>query len=249
MWRLAGSTATWHDDQYRVALDLLHPERGLAEIVAQGQTFPDAALLQMHVAADGTNPALRLTDRYVRGSDLIATYADVGQNVRPEFCWRVLPAGEPALGAFMIETLISTQTDLLNSDPTIDIQSCLRAATCSLFSEPQVAAGETLTPLRIANSPHIDYAASGCAMLFDCDASPLTYAQLFDAVDVVRTSLSSDLANQTITATVSLFGGRFEKGVIRRTRMRGIWAPADHAERLLRVCWNDMRLAPLPLAT
>ncbi len=249
MWRLAGNIATWRADPFQVTLDLQHPERGLGSVLFQSQPLPAAALLQMHLAANRNSTAMELTESYVRGSDLITKYTDAEQHICPEFCWRVCPGRNVATRSLMIEVLISTQTDLLDGDPTVGVQSSLRTRTCELFSSPHAPAEQVFTPLQVPLPQPIDCGPAGCMLLFHLAEMPLIFAQLFDSGDVVQSLIVGNSVEKTMTSTVSLFGGRFEKGVIRRARLRGILATGAQAESVLAELWNDMRLSPPPLAT
>ena len=73
---------------------------------------------------------------YTRGPDLVATYADTRkQLVCPEFLWRI---GDevPSSTAVIFETLVSTQTPLLDSSSEVTVQCVMRSDACHALCEP-----------------------------------------------------------------------------------------------------------------
>jgi hypothetical protein len=104
------------------SLDLSRPDFGLHEIAVNDRPVAGCHLFSMHVPAAGIGPR---TDCYVRGDDIIATYAETPQwPVRMQIYWRVL--GGPSAAAIAgIEFIASVQTSLLDSRPTVRVESRL----------------------------------------------------------------------------------------------------------------------------
>ncbi len=149
----------------------------------------------------------------------------------------------------MIEAVVSTRTDLLDSDPMIDVHCRFDALSCQVLPAPNALPVTEFSVSQIPASLGIECGASGCALAFQLNNIPLVFAQMFLAADVVRAGLEGDSVNQTITSTVSLFSGRVEKGVIRRARLRTILVPEEQAHHQVSEKWSEMLVAPPPLAT
>ena len=64
-------------------------------------------------------------DAYVRGPDMIVTYAETTQSpVRPQVCWRILDQSSASPG-IVVEAIVSMQTRWPDSDPRIQITSVI----------------------------------------------------------------------------------------------------------------------------
>ena len=130
-----------------------------------------------------------------------------------------------------MEALVSARTDLLDSNPTVDVRCTLPAESCDVLHEPDAM---VVTEFALSQNPatlDID-TGSPHALSFRLAQSQFVFAQMLPAADVVHAELASESVTQTITSTVSFFGGRIEKGVIRRARLRAFLAPSPWARRM-----------------
>ena len=236
----------WRCDQLHATVDLQHLTPALGDVAFHGQRLRETALLQMRL--EDNDAPMQLDDHYIRGNDLIANYSDAAGYVRREFYWRIMPGQGAQAGWVLMEALVSARTDLLDSNPTVDVRCTLPAESCAVLHEPDA---REVTEFAVSQGPatlDID-TGSPHALSFRLAQSRFVFAQLLPAADVVHAELASESVSQTITSTVSFFGGRVEKGVIRRARLRAFLAPQDGARRVLGEQWGEMLAAPPPLAT
>jgi len=249
VWQLTGKTVTWQSDELRLSVDLLHPELGFQDINYLTDPVPRASLMKVSPPPGTTAASLQLDDSYVRENDLVVHYVEPAGGVRPEFRWRILPAGRDAgTGGIAIDMLISTRSDLLDSDPTLEIQSCVPAGACDVLRDSVDAARMVFPAAEPDRSFDLDCSCSTCALSFRLADAPLVFTQIFSTADAVRASLTAGPGKEIITSTISFFPGRLERGVMRRVRLRGLLAAAECAERALEEQWADMITSPPPLA-
>jgi hypothetical protein len=163
------STARLHTSHLSATLNLAQPDRGLHAITFDGRPSADCTLFALQMPSGPIGP---LADCYVRGSDLIATYAETpGWPVRMQVYWRVLgPALAERLPA--IEYIASVQTSLLDSQPAVHVES------------------------RVGRLPDRPIVEEGSIVARLADGA-LSYAQFFDPADVVLS-----VRDQSLIATL-----------------------------------------------
>ena len=202
VWTLNATRAILRTPQLNAGVDLLRPRAGLGQLAYGGSAF-DGSILGV---APGTFPLPSpgdLTDRFVRGTDLVATYAATTE--RPfslQVYWRATTTSD---GAVVLDAILSLQTDLLESFPGIAIETTLPTGEC--------------TPLEDAGAD---------ARLIRPDDVDWSYAETAHPDDAGQLQISESDGDLRM---VRQLGGRFlEKGVIRRLRVRGIFLPRDGDE-------------------
>jgi hypothetical protein len=121
MWQLDTSKALLESLQLRCQLDLAAPASGLTAVKVKLNSkgsyhCVDAAL--MRLALPGQNALL--TDAYVRGNDLVATYAESATHTcRTQVYWRY----EREADYFGIQLIVSVQTSRLDAAPGFAVAS------------------------------------------------------------------------------------------------------------------------------
>jgi hypothetical protein len=243
MWQLDGPLARWQTADWQVGVKVAHPGEGLTL-----GGYEDTVLQQARVLQTGPTPAQPPRDVYVRGRDLIITFAeDRFTPVETRISWRVLSDSDR--GHLVVDLLVARQTSLLDSDPAIDVAStlpghdaCWLAADVA-WTAPSPATDETLA------APALDAWPAWSALLWRLPHATLSYAQLFHTVDLCSLSWSHQPASDTSTLTTTLFRERLEKGVVRQAWLRGIWLPrASDREVAVEHCRQVDVSAP-PLTT
>lgn len=227
-------------------LDLTDPLSGLR---SEGDDARDTLL-----GLDLRSPT-RLVDRWARGGDLTAVYAPAdARGLRATAMWRVLghlldlPPGVQAW-----EVIVSAQTSLLHSDPTMAVL-CDRAGSTTLGCDlddlddlgeendqdgPDVGRWH-LRPMPAATaSPALLVRSPATA-----DREPTT--MLIAAHDPRGHCVEAPLEQGRMRIVCSLFGCALEKGVLLRSRILAADGPASNdlawATRLLR---RYRRLPPM----
>ena len=120
-WRLDGHLATLAS--HGGSINLARPEQGLTGLAAI-----DGKLLGIRPAIDGAD-TLQLEDAYARGNDLVAHFKPTDSfPFRTEVYWRVEPTDSSA-SELRLSLIVSVQTDLLDTQPLLDIVSTLNVST------------------------------------------------------------------------------------------------------------------------
>jgi len=165
---------------------------------------------------------LQVTESYIRGSDLVATFARIPPyEIAPQIYWRVREF--PEFAAVGVEMILSMQTDLLYSIPRTTVSSWAPGATffytCSLANRP-LHALEDQTFDRHNSSENL--------FLMRNHRLDLSYAELVHPPDFVSAEVFHDDHERPSFIQSTLFPERLEKGVIRRARICGWFLPAEN---------------------
>ncbi len=169
----------------------------------------------------------KLEEAYVRGSDLVATYAKTPPyHVAPQAYWRATWIAE--WEAVKLELVLSVQTDLLDSQPRCTIESGGQAPTSA-------GAGDAAPQLYVLRNEQAGF----------------SYAELVHPMDFVAASIDADLGTTggIFSVRSTLFPERLEKGVIRRARVGGWFLPLENDLAAAAALAQAFVGEPLPLTT
>lgn len=239
-WRLDGNSARLDAPMLQGALRVDRPQDGLTNLVLGEKQRPGDSIL-----AIGTKPAdLTVAESYIRGGDLVATYAETGNDrVRPQIYWRsqMTGEGEPSGG---VEVVVSMQTSLLDSDPGLTTCSILPAGEILWLEEESLARFRLLTPGEFPST------GTGLVLLRPAGEN-VSYFEAVCPGDYLGGfwQMESNGKMSRVGLHFRLFGERLEKGVIRRTRVFGGFIPRQDDERMAVACWTNWLAQPLPLTT
>lgn len=250
MWQIQQSTAQWESRRLSVFVDLTRPMNGFHQIALGATKLPNARILQVScVSNSGRHDKRSVQDVYVRGSDVVVTYAETPHSlVHPQIYWRVLD--EPHMSpAIILEAIVSVQTRSLDSDPRIQLASTV-AGDQWLRSAAQDSPERfcTIAPQH-ASPSSVHVTAPGIALLARGPKLAYSYGHIIHAADLVAAQLTWDQARHMTTLTTVFFGQRLEKGVLRRVRARAILAPREQDETLLGEHLLESVSAAPPLTT
>jgi hypothetical protein len=215
---------------------------GVRFLVATWRGMPSDAFGAMITAGPGPRPAvIEVKERYVRGCDFVATYAkSADYPVAPQFYWRA--ALHEALSAVQIQTILSVQTDLLDSHPEASVNSF--ALESRLFHAPSLAhdafreISESASCEGNAGREHL--------FVFRNEGLDLSYAQMVHPSDFVAAEVQVNESRPPLVSA-SLFPESLEKGVIRRARISGWFLPAENDLRAAVELAKQFVNEPLPL--
>jgi hypothetical protein len=121
MWQLDGSNARLETSQLSCQLDLATPASGLTHLMIpsasrQETQLDDTAIMQLTLA----DQRPQLEDAYVRGTDLVATFAESEKHpCRVQAYWRFESEGD----YFGIQLIVSIQTSRLGATPEFSVSS------------------------------------------------------------------------------------------------------------------------------
>ncbi|HQU45056.1 MAG: hypothetical protein B7Z73_12305 [Planctomycetia bacterium 21-64-5] len=220
-WQLNGTRGNLRCGDLCASLDALTPARGLFDVHSAGRWFAGCEFLGVGIDAAAPDT---LADFYHRGGDLIARYRQTPQRVfAVEVYWRagLLPLGD---GRFpYCDLLVSVETQLLHSHPLVVAQTRLAPA-----------AGEDVIQGR-------DYCVARLA-----DAA-VSYVELCHPADALGQELQA--AHEGVLLTTRLLGQPLEKGVILRSRLRGLFVSQADDDLAARAALADFASLPPPLTT
>ena len=247
-WSLAANIGQMRCGVLSAEVDLTRPHLGL-----RAAKLRDKLLSGEHlslVPSDGLAawPAT-LADAYIRGRDLVATYAGVESwPYSPTVYWS---ADTEDLGQNSGEILaamslvVSIQTNLLDTHPRIDIRTSLSADDIVLVS---VAGDEMLVDSHVDGPQSIDPRTNACGLIWrmrDCD---LSYAEIMPTSDFHRLTVTRT-GEHAAQSRWELFSEFLEKGVIRRARLQSLFVPRENDVQLVAECCQAVARKPLPLTT
>ncbi|MCA9264113.1 MAG: hypothetical protein KDA60_09715 [Planctomycetales bacterium] len=237
LWQIEGDEACLTSARLSAHIALSHPEQGLRAIRYRGQAINQGPILQMSAVPPTANGETIL-EAYVRGHDVIVTYDQIPpRTARPQLYYRYVECPDEAAGC---EILISVQTSLLASEPTVQATTTWDAPETEILIgnadvlTPADTAGQRIsasTPLILFRPPRVDW--SYCEMVFPAD---------FIGGDVIN-------SEQEWCLKYAFFLQGLEKGVIRRGRVRGLFLPRVGDERLARHQFDAFAQSDLPLTT
>ena len=240
VWCLDSTRAFLSTPQLSAAVDLLKPSSGVSNIEHADKSLSGFAL---GVTPGTTIPivAKEISDVFVRGNDLAVTYAETSE--RPfslQIYWRVT-TGEQ--GLIVLDTILSLQTELLESFPDFSITTQLPAA--EVWSLPDDDRKTHELPLALGEAKPLDGDGSDAIMLKEV-SSTWSYVEMTHPEDSGECLLRQEQdGNYTV---VRKLGGRFlEKGVIRRLRVRGAFLPRTNDLQLAQECRANLMLERPPL--
>jgi hypothetical protein len=245
-WQLEGSNGYFTCGPMHGRIALKHLVSGVSEKTWQGLQCDDFAVLQLVAPLVEAMPPRELTDSYVRGPDLVATYARTAPlTVAPQICWRVSFA--EVLSAVQIEVVLSMHTDLLDSQPYSAVNSV--GFECRLFHAAQLDATNFQQLTQADGADRFEARDSATHLfLFRSDQVALSYAEMVHPDDFVEAEIDYRGEHYGSYRFHSLlFPERLEKGVIRRGRICGWFMPAeDDLETAVRLAQQFIE-EPLPL--
>jgi hypothetical protein len=245
MWQLADPLAKLSLPALSAEINTFEPWQGIRSVSLGSGRSVAASVLQIDVRELVAANRLPL-EVYTRGSDLVATYAaSETRNIQTQIYWRAVDAAS-SYGAAGLELILSAQTHLLDSRPTLTTQSVLPTGPVLGLS------GDSAEPLReVAIGPsgkmEFDAAQPMPLFLFQPQGADYSYLEMVQPSDYAGASL--ERRGETLRLVNQLFPERLEKGVIRRARLCGLFLPrandVEHALTAYRAFINE----PLPLTT
>ena len=220
-WQITATQATLICGPLRGAVDLLSPATGLGQVSYDGVPLAGSQFLGIDIEVG--DPAT-LVDFYQRGRDLVVRYAQTGE--RPFAVMVYWCTGLLAIGGTdhpHVDLIVSVETNLLDSRPMLAAKSFFAVA-----DEDSMSCQPGFFVARFHNPA-------------------ITYGELCHPEDAL--AASAEAARGGVELTTRLFGLPLEKGVILRSRLRGLFVPRQHDEELARSALADFAAAPPPLTT
>jgi len=230
-WRLSGARAELSVGRYTAYAEITRPDLGWKVEVAGRPLAGDFWQVRL--------PWLRRMqpeECYIRGQDLIVTYPlHPDRRVQPQAYWRVVGGG--SADTLSLELILSMQTDRLDSDPRVLVRTSLEASAWW-----HLDSAERLRPL------------CSRAMVLDRSHGKPVLAAMTNFGFYVEMVYPGDFHQARLAcvrgmARVSwrLFPESLEKGVIRRTRLRGVFSTTPLPETDVAELYRAFCSEPPPL--
>ncbi len=253
-WQVTGQVAQLTAGALRASVHGTQPWQGLTELVWDEVAIPGQVLGVLTAGCGPADPsggyptsAQQLPpaelEVFVRGADLVARYQQFsGQPFTCQIYWRI---GQWR-SAILVDTIISVHTELLETFPSIFLESCLPGREVWQISS-------TGQPTELPAETILDSDASSCAagIVSRPPGAAWSYAEMVHPEDGGAwqiEKLPSVSAGPPGYAIRRRLGGEFlEKGVIRRLRVRGAFLPRQGDLALATDCWASLATAAPPL--
>ncbi len=247
VWRLDQLRASLEARFWRVAIDVARPEDGLVVTAVQRPNVAAGHILGVELPLPSGSGA-PIVDCYVRGADLVATYAMQALATRVQVYWRCVSDDSA-----VFDLQVSVQTDVLDAHPRLSARSEVSARQVEDLVGPgapalaRVIVGDA-APLRLPPG------ADGACLVFRLhsdgqDRADLAYIEMVHPADFSLCRLSRRGDNTVVEH--ELFAEKsLEKGVIMRSRVRGLLLRrAEGLEWIAKQAYERFVAAPLPLTT
>jgi hypothetical protein len=245
VWQLQQNIGLLKCAQLQLQVDLRRPSNGLRQIVFQSQPIEGCIPLQVSPHPPAAEDTEALVDFYVRGNDLVAKYVQTPQRtIEPTFYWRALDLPTPFAG---IELMVSMQTSLLDSDPTLTtVTEC--DGDAFWLTNPHGKVQENQIKIDAPTESHWDTPSRERGFfLFRLRGCDVSYAEM-----VLPADFQGGRVKQTPDCTrlaYELFPESLEKGVIRRGRIRSLFLPRQRDAEVAWDVFEDLRADKPPLTT
>ena len=204
-------------------VDPRRPSRGIHHLRVDQDSLGDVEVLQVGLRQVDADASAEAIDEFIRGGDLAITYpARPEPAMRTQLYWRA--TSHPLAGAIAaIELVVSVQTSLLDSCPTL--HACSRLPIERAFRLCDLSDAKCIEmPLDFGSGQQREEPAEPCGYLFHLAGTNFSYAEMVHPADSHRAQL--DVASETKGPLArldhELFAGRLEKGVILRARVLGL---------------------------
>lgn len=245
-WTLAAEGARLDLRWLQLSVPHASPREGITQISWQSQPIEAFRLLQLQSPACSPTPP-PLVDAYVRGADLVASYAQAERGaVQPQVYFRASQLNSAA----GLELIVSMQTSLLDSAPESLVTSELPAREVLVLDSVHE---QTPEPLALQSLPvrYLTTETKAAYLFLFRVSDTLSYAEMVHPGDFVAVELESTdataVGGQRLKLTWRLFPERLEKGVIRRCRIAGWFLPREGDQQASAEIFRRMLLEPLPL--
>ncbi len=240
-WTLGHADARLHLGALAGEVDFRRPFVGLQA------TFGSARLrlVRIEVPPPSHPTPEESPECYVRGCDLVCTYLqDDNRKIRGQVYWRAFEWGPNRAPG--VDLIVSVQTSLLDSDPMLKVCSMVSVKEILEVKSLEHATADNITPGGGDFSTVYLRAPGAACLLFRLAADELTYVEMVHPADFVSSSFQKTGSGEVEHST-QLFRGPLEKGVILRSRLRGVIVPRSGDVAAAIACYREFAASEPPL--
>ncbi len=248
LWAIVDRRAQWDEASFRAEVFLNRPDRGLCGVQLMAHSLDDASLLGL-LLPHAAEPRDRVpVECHARGRDLIAHYPEsVEWPVFVEVVWRAIPVDSQRGIVAGVDVIASVRTALLESWPELALGSCVAADEVFMLADAAAARFESCKVLgedRVigANGPGVFVARLA--------RTPFSYVEMVHPADGQGSTAAGSREQATLFRTRHrLFAERLEKGVMLRSRVRGVFLERSNDLQVAAGCFAEFAAADPPLGT
>ena len=245
LWKITGTTAQLHaaDVALTGTLDLSHVEVGLRDIQLAGVALAGHELLGVNLSKSAVEGPVPLAEVYARQGDLVATFAQTPlRPMRVQLYWRAAEA-VPA-----IDLQVSVQTNLLDSHPQLTTVSSVSACEVLRLMDAARADCEPVG-LKAGVETALTPGAGTACLVFRAAGFDTSYVEMLHPGDFRGDTLLASADRPSVRLERKLFAMFLEKGVILRSRSRGLFVPRRDDTRHAAEAYAAFLATELPLTT
>jgi hypothetical protein len=250
MWTCDKNVAELQLDSFQATLDAARPGIGLVLCGPWGSQAIHAQLLGLAIALHRPGEVNWPGECYVRGDDLVVAYQESAlrplRPLRVDAVWRALRPGPADRFLAAVELIVSVRTELPNSPAIAFAQSELPGGAMFrlLGTSPPHCDALALAPSDLLRLVPAD--GPGC-VLCRLPEVELSYAEMVHPADFQSDEVSLSPLGAVARLCHRLFPQSLEKGVILRSRVRGVFLPRENDVALAAACYAAFAAAEPPL--
>jgi len=252
-WQLDGSRATLACEALAAQIDLASPAQGLAAIRLRGDGWVEAGLLGIRWQPHLPIGRDLLVERTARGAELLAAYQETPDHpVRVDALWRVRPPapGDRFLAA--VDLIVSVRTSLLDARPELSVRSRIPACELLYLADAEAGRFQPVSLETASTAPLSSPQGASCRVLRVSGKAP-SYVEMVHPLDCPHDELRCPAENESgdkpLELAHRLFARPLEKGVILRSRVRGLWAAREEDTRVAAESYRGFAASEPPLGS
>ena len=248
MWTINEEKACLDSDQMRAMLDLQRPTRGLEISPTDGSPERSDRILCLDRFADSPTPTWTLSEKYVRGTDLITTYDEPPPSAwHGQVYWKSVSSNDPQI-ALAIETSVSIHSSGLSLNAGMRSTSEVYADEILRLQNHLSEDFQTIKPAQIKDTCKLN--ECGLLFIFRSHEKRWAYVEMIHPSDVCTATLQWNSTNpRESTLSFTMLPDELEKGVIRLVRLKGAFVACENDREIAREMFKEFVDAPLPLTT
>jgi hypothetical protein len=229
-WNLGKNIARMDVRGWRAELDLSRPSNGLMNLEGAGLDWPDGELLGPRMPGIETNNTIEPAEAFARGDAVVAVYELTAPlPLRAAIQWRHLI--HPMLGddALIVELTASIATDGFDIPVQMDVHTRLPGDDVVRRDNTAGERFETITPTDRTITLGHDEGAE--CVLLRRRGSKLSFGALARRDEVARLELDRAIGGEGVVLRHVMVDWELEKGVTLRSRVVGLFLPAEDDEQ------------------
>lgn len=238
IWQLQAGHARLQIPQFAASVDLSSPSLGLQQLDYAGAQVT-GHLLGVSASGISSDSSNKASDVFVRGEDLVATYPEAeDRSYSLEVYWRVISRKAMTV----VDLLLSLETSLLESFPSVSTQSLLTADEAWLVSCDETSAEE------ITDFTTGVLSQESLCIVLRPEGVAWSYVEMPHPDDQGKVNVYCPTVGE-IAIQRDLAGAFLEKGVIRRLRIHGAFVPRAGDLQLAGQLLSELAAGSPPLTT